>query len=466
MTVVNFTAPPTVAQFMLDNSFVRLLLGPIGSGKTTGMVMECARRMTSEYPDANRVRKTRIAVVRNTSQQLRQTVLPEIEKWLQPAFRYKVTDSTLEFRFSLPDGTRVESDWMLIPLDTPRDIQRLLSLNLSFAWVSEFREIPVEIIQSILGRVGRFRSLGLTQSAYFGLIAESNMPDEDSEWYNKLELELPSTWKLFKQPGGRDPNAENISNLRPHYYDDLVASNTEDWVRIYVDALYGKSLSGQAVFRASFRPDWHVTYKDLRHQSALPLMLAQDFGRTPASLVTQVDNRGRLLILRELTSEDMGIIKFGETLLRPLMARDFPGMPQFMIADPAGRQKTQSGENSPFDDLKRMGFNVYAAPSNDLDARIRSVEQLLLRQVDGGPALLIDGAHCPQLVQAMKSLYRYKRKLDKTLDEKPEKNHPWSDIADCLQYAALGANGSYAAKVMMDSRPRVRRPPPSAAGWT
>lgn len=466
MTIVNFTAPPTVAAFMLDNSFLRALLGPIGSGKTTGMVMECARRMVEENPDANKVRKTRVAVVRNTSQQLRQTVLPEIEKWLQPAFRYKVTDSTLEFRFSLPDGTRVESDWMLIPLDTPRDIQRLLSLNLSFAWVSEFREIPVEIIQAILGRVGRFRSIGVLKSNFYGLMMESNMPDEDSDWYNKLELELPPTWKVFKQPGGRDPGAENLANLRPGYYDDLVASNTEDWVSVYVDSKYGKSLSGQAVFRASFRPDWHVTYKDLKHQSLIPLMLAQDFGRTPASLVTQVDNRGRLLVLRELTSMDMGIIKFGNSLLKPLMINDFPGASSFMIGDPAGRQKTQSGENSPFDDLKGMGFNIYAAPTNDLDSRLRAVEQLLLRQVDGGPALLIDGVHCPQLVQAMKSMYRYKRKQSGELDEKPDKTHPWSDIADCLQYAALGANGNYVAKVVSDGRPRKRGPAVSAAGWT
>lgn len=466
MTIVNYNAPPIAAEMMQCNAVVRVLLGPIGSGKTTAMVMECARRMSEEVPDAKGVRKTRVAIVRNTSQQLRQTVLPEIEKWLQPAYRYKVTDSTLSFNFKLADGTTVESDWMLIPLDTPRDVQRLLSLNLSFAWISELREVPIEVVESLLGRVGRFRSIGVTKSNFFGVMAESNMGDEDSAWYKKLELELPTNWRVFKQPGGMDPNAENRENLREGYYEDLLEANTEDWARVYVHAKWGKSLSGQAVFRASFRPEFHVTYNSLMPIKTVPLMIGQDFGRTPASLIGQVDTRGRLLILQECTGIDMGIEQFATSLLRPKMFERFSGHSMFVVGDPAGKQKTQVGEESPFDALKRLGFNIYGAPTNDLDPRLRAVEQLLLRQVDGGPMLIIDGANCPQLVQAMKSQYRYKRKLNNELEEKPDKTHPWSDLADCLQYMALSTNANYTGKVIMDSRPRIKRPPASAAGWT
>lgn len=466
MTTVNFTAPPTAAAFMMDNAIVRCLLGPVGSGKTTAMVMECARRMVEEVADAKGVRKTRVAIVRNTSQQLRQTVLPEIEKWLQPAFSYRVTDSTLQFRFPLPDGTRVESDWMLIPLDTPRDVQRLLSLNLSFAWVSEFREVPLEVIDSLLGRVGRFRSIGVTTSNYYGVMMESNMPDEDSAWYTKLELELPATWRLYKQPGGMDPNAENRQNLRPNYYEDLLASNTVDWSDVYVHAKYGKSLSGQAVFRASFNADFHVTYDEIRPLPGYPLMIGQDFGRTPAALIGQVDTRGRLLIMQEVSGMDMGIEQFATTLLRPKLFERFTGLLTFMVADPKGRDKTQTYEDSPFDVLKRLGFDVHPAPTNNLDPRIRGVEQLLLRQVDKGPMLLIDGNHCPLLVQAMKSQYRYKRKkVNDELDDNPDKTHPWSDLADCLQYMCMSTNANYTGRIMANSRPRPRRPAASSAGW-
>lgn len=464
--VVNYNAPPTISDFMLDNHEVRLILGPYGSGKTTGCIMELARRMLGEFPDTQGVRRTRFVIVRNTSQQLRQTILEDIRKWLGQAMQYKVTDSTVQFKFTHPTYGRIESDWMLIPLDKPEDQQRLLSLNITGGWISEFREIPISVLEALLGRVGRFRPLGVAKNAWHGIIGESNPPDEDSEWYTKLEIECPKNWRLFKQPGGMEPNAENRENLRDGYYESLIESNNPDWVDVHVHGKYGKSLSGQAVFRASFKPDFHVTYSDLRPTPNRSLMIGQDFGRTPASLVGQVDARGRLLILRECTTVDMGIEQFSTSMLRPLMLEAFPGFSHFMIGDPTGRFKGQISEESPFDALKRLGFKVYGAPTNDIEPRLRAVEQLFLRQIDGGPAIMIDGGNCPQLVQALKFHYRYRRKQNNELEDKPEKTHPWSDIVDCLQYMALGVSGNYMSRVLNENVPRSTRPRPSVAGWT
>ncbi len=76
--IINYDAPKTITDFMLDNSKVRLIIGPYGSGKTTGCIMELMRRAMMEYPDANNVRRTRFVIVRNTAQQLRQTVLEAV----------------------------------------------------------------------------------------------------------------------------------------------------------------------------------------------------------------------------------------------------------------------------------------------------------------------------------------------------------------------------------------------------
>jgi len=464
-TTVNYDVSPTISKFMLDESPFRFILGPYGSGKTTGMLMELARRMNQEHPDATGARKTRFVVVRNTSQQLRQTVLPEIEKWLRPAYNFKVTDSTLQFRYQLDDGTRVESDWMLIPLDEPKDVQRLLSLNITGAWVSEFREISLDIIDALFGRCGRFRPIGVEQNAWFGIIGESNPPDEDSPWYMKLEVDKPKSWAIYKQPGGMDPRAENVKYLRPGYYESLIESGTSDWCDVHVHAKYGKSLSGQAVFRASFRSEYHVTYEPLRPIGSYPLMIAQDFGRTPAALITQVDAIGRLNIFAEATSTDMGLEQFIQSVLKPLLVQRFSGLPVFVVADPAGRQKSQISEESPYDCLRRLGFKAYAAPTNDIEPRLRAVEQLFLRNVGAGPAILIDGGACPVLVKALKFEYRYRRKQAGELDDKPEKKHPASDLADCLQYAAMGATGNYSASVVNETKARPKRVVPRG-GWT
>ncbi len=461
--VLTYTAPPTIGRFMLSNKQVRLLLGPYGSGKTTGCIMEMAKRMLEEYPDATGVRRTRFVIVRNTAQQLRQTILEDIRKWLGPVMQYKVTDSTVLFEFVHPTAGKIRSEWMMIPLDKPEDQQRLLSLNITAAWISEYREIPIAVVEALIGRIGRFLPLGVTKNAWCGIIGESNPPDEDSEWYIKMEVDLPRTWEVFKQPGGMEPNAENRNILRENYYEDLIESNTEDWADVHVHAKYGKSLHGQAVFRTSFKPDIHVSKTPLVPNTMKSLMIAQDFGRTPASLFCQVDAIGRLVIFREAVSNGMGIEQFATSFIRPIVMQYFTGLRVYMVADPAGQQKSQVGEESPFDVLKRLGFMCYAAPTNDLDPRIRAAESVMLRM----NGLLIDGTGCPLLVQALKSYYRFKRmKQTKELDEKPEKNHPWSDLGDCLQYAALGATGDYASKLVWDTTPRKRGPRVTAASWT
>jgi hypothetical protein len=183
-------------------------------------------------------------------------------------------------------------------------------------------------------------------------------------------------------------------------------------------------------------------------------------------LIGQIDNIGRLLIFDELTSEDMGIEQFASAELRPMLYSKYLGDRIFMVGDPKGRDKSQVNEESPYDVLKRLGFDVFPATTNNVDARIGSVEQLLLQQRDGGPMLLIDEQGCPQLCSAMKYNYRYRRKNNGVLDEKPEKNHPWSDLADCLQYMALSTNVNYIGKVMAKLNPRPPKPPPPTGGWT
>jgi len=367
----------------------------------------------------------------------------------------------------MDDGTRVESDWMLIPLDTRADQQRLLSLNLTGAWVSEFREIPLSIIDALSGRLGRFPSKAIAKPTWFGIIAESNPPDEDSEWYTKMEIELPPNWVLYKQPGGLTEEAENVDNLPDDYYPNLKANNNSDWSMIHVDAKYGKSLSGQAVFRASFNPVFHISNEPIEPIEGMPIMIGQDFGRTPASLIGQIDNRGRLVIFAECTSEDMGIEQFCTTVLRPAIYKDFQGKEIFLVGDPSGTFKGQITEESPFDALARLGFKIYPAPTNDVEPRLRAVEQMLLQQTDGGPMLIIYGAGCPKLIQALKFWYRYRRKTTGMLEDKPEKTHPWSDLADCLQYMALSTNNNYVGNLIARGRKRpAAKPPLHAASWT
>src|SRR4051812_20296977 len=109
---IDYTAPPTCAEFMRSTSFGRLIAGPVGSGKTTACIFELFRRACEQAKAPDGIRYTRFAIVRQTLSQLKQTVLKDITTWLNPVCSYKVSDSTITIEFG-----DVRSEWILIPLE-------------------------------------------------------------------------------------------------------------------------------------------------------------------------------------------------------------------------------------------------------------------------------------------------------------------------------------------------------------
>ena len=485
MADLNYRAPPTCADFMNSDAFGRLIAGPVGSGKTTACVIELAKRsvMQKEAPDG--IKYTRHAIVRQTLKQLRDTVLKDCQSWLDPlGGQWKVSESTYHINVG-----NVRSEWIFIPLEDAEDQARLLSMQLTSAWLSEAIEMDLGILGPVSGRLGRYPSGQRGAPTWYGIIADTNMPVELSPWHQFLE-NLPQNWQKFIQPSGLSPNAENLNYLvqteetlklpfnHPvrlrqgrRYYENFVETYGEasDWVRRYVKAEYGDDPSGQAVFRESFRPDFHI----VEHTTVVPgypIIVGQDFGRNPWSLIAQVDHMGRLQIHEEVPAMNIGLEKHVLQRLRPrLLSEEYFGHKICIIGDPAGTSKGSIGEESCFDALRRLGLPAFPAPTNDIDPRLRAVEALLGRQTNGGPTLLIDRHRCPWLCRAMAGGYRFTKTKQGGLRGIPEKNDKegFSHVADCLQYLSLIAHGN-----MMQYVGRVLRPPgpkrqgPSSAAWT
>lgn len=464
-----FIPPPTVEKFILDDHLIRVIVGPLGSGKSLGCIMEILRRSSEQAPH-NGVRYTRWALIRNTLQQLRQTILADVREHLGPLMTYYATDSTMQFRLKLPDGTMMHSDWMLLPLDTKEDVQRLLSLQLTGAWINEVREVPIDIVRPLLGRTGRYPSKANGGCTWRGIIADTNPWGTDSPYHERLVLNPHKNWKLFHQPSGVGPDAENTENLPADYYDALMDDHDSEFVSVHVQSEWGTSNAGQAVFRRSFHAPSHAREMGANANTNphRPLMIGMDFGRTPCAVICQVDLFGRLIIYQEIVTEDMGLHQMVTEKLKPaLMVPPFVGRRVFVVGDPAGTHKNEINDETPFSVLKSHGFLAYPASTNDPDRRIHAVEKLLLAHPAGEPGLQINRAQCPTLVHALGNKYRYRKKRDGQLEDRPEKLHPWSDIADALQYAALGANMNLTGRVIARDSARIGpKLPVSAAGWT
>jgi len=268
----------------------------------------------------------------------------------------------------------------------------------------------------------------------------TNPPDMDTFWEKYLS-EPPNNAECFFQPSGLSQEADWTEFLPDGYYENLAEGKSEDWVDVYINAKFGKSLSGQPVFRA-FDRDIHVAKNELIHikMSQHPLIIGMDFGLTPACTINQVDPQGRFLTFADLVSEGMGTLRFVREKLKPLLANRFPGMPVLVIGDPAGQQRAQTDERSVFDILRQEGFRVIPAKTNSIVARVNAVDKMLTTMVDGKPMCLIDPA-ARHLINALRGGYRYKIKSTGLADDKPEKNE-YSHVADAHQYACLHADGN------------------------
>lgn len=412
------------------------------------MVMELLRLSCEQAPDPeDGVRRTRHLIVRNTLPQLRSTCLVTIMQLLRPIAEWRPSESVVRIRVG-----DIESDWLLLPLDTEQNIARLLSLEITCAWVSEAREINPELVTNALSRCGRYPSIAHGGATRYGLIAESNSFRIDSPWFELLEQKLPEGWFYLIQPSALAPEADWLQYLPPEYYDDLILANSEEWVDQYVRNELGQSLDGQAVYKNSFDREVHVAKNSLKAYSGSPLIVGFDFARAPAAVVCQVDATGRMLVLAEAARENMGVEKFTNEVLMPLLASErFHRCPCFIIGDPSGAQRSQIGEESVFDALRRIGFNAYPAVTNRIEPRIRAVEKFLLQRRSNGAAMVIDPS-CVQLIEAFLWKYRYKIRKDGMLENIPDKIRPWADLSDALQYAALGTARSTMARAMASIR--------------
>ena len=399
-------------------------------------------------------------MIRNTRQMLWDTTIPDFLKWYPDQEAGILEKTNSKFILKIDD---VECEILFRGLDDANDVRRLLSLQLTFGVMDEFREINPDIYNALTGRLGRYpdktmNGVGACDDngkQVHKVWGATNPPDADTFWETML-ADPTDNMHVTIQPSGLSQEADWVQYLPDGYYENLCEGKSEDWIDVYVHGKFGKSLSGQPVFRA-FDRDTHVAKQTLNHikLQTHPLIIGMDFGLTPACSINQIDAQGRFLTFADLVSEGMGTLRFCREKLKPLLANRFPGMNVLIVGDPAGQQRAQTDERSVFDILRAEGFRVISAKSNSVVARVNAVDKLLTRTVDGKPGHLIDPC-CTHLIAALRGGYRYKIRQNGEADDKPEKNSH-SHIADAHQYACLHADGNVTGDAWTRKAVEVKR---------
>lgn len=474
---IDFKASPTATAFMNSNARHRFILGPFGSGKTVMTIMEMIRRASMQAPSPiDGKRKTRIAVIRNTAPQLTDTVIKSFLSWFPSGSlgTWKLTGKT----YSIRQGD-IECDIIFRALDDAADVSNLLSLELTMAELSEFRELAREIVEGLDGRIGRYPGARDGGCTFAGIFGDSNMPMEGSWWERMLEgrdpddgkIAKPNNWAVFKQPAAMikqvdgsylpNPLAENTENLPPDYYQHLVEGKSEEYIRTFVLMEYGRSLGGKPVHPA-FNRELHVSKTPLIPDKNSVLLLSADFGLTPAIVVMQQNAWGQVVVLDEIVTFGMGIERAIEEKLLPLMRQRFDGFDTQVTGDPSGATGSQSDETSclqVFQRYARKGLGkTKLAWSNSPVHRQGALDYFLTRLVgQGKPAFLID-PRCEWLIGALSGKYAFRKFKDGRESAEVEKSD-WSHVAEALEYGCMHYERGGRRKAENNERGTVRTPP-------
>ncbi len=325
--VFDYEDIPTLKKFALDNSRVRMCMGPFGSAKSSACVMEIIRRANEQTPGPDGIRRSRWGVVRNSYTQLKDTTIKTFHDWFPPKLfgEYRVTDHS----YLITKFPGVHLEVLFRALDRPDQVSNLLSLELTGAWFNEAREIPITIIDAMDGRIGRYPSGRDGGASWYGMIFDSNPPDEDSTLYKRFEIIRPDNWKIFKQPSGLSVHAENLTHLPKNYYINLAKGKDEMYKRIYIDGQYGYLVSGKPVFQ-SFRDNIHVAPHQLEPQKGLDVLVGFDFGLCYDDQ-TEVLTKSGWKFFKDVIDDDLIMTKnFGTNIIeyqKPLkkIVRDYSG---------------------------------------------------------------------------------------------------------------------------------------------
>lgn len=423
---------PTLRKFAQSSAWIRGILGPFGSGKSSACVIEIVKRGLMQKPGPDGIKRTRWLTVRNTFPQLRDTTIKTFMQWLPHGVFGEFKHS--ENRYIIKAFEQTEIEVLFRALDRPDHVSNLLSLEVTGCWANEAREIPWTIIDAIQGRIGRFPAQRDGGPTWNGLFLDTNPPDLDSKWYNFFEKQEhhPDHAQIFKQPSGLAPNAENLENLPGgrKYYERMAIAKDPEWIKVYIHGEYGWVVDGRPVYH-EYLDSVHCSDK-VKYLPSEPIYRGWDFGLTPSAIFVQVSPMGQLLVIDELTSDNMGIDRFGDEVIEH-SSKVYPDAEWIDLGDPAGQARSPTDERTCFEILHSKGVMIEAGLQTPA-IRLESVRKPLTSLKVGKPGFQLH-PRCSQLRKGFMGGYCFRR-LQTSAErytEKPDKNQ-YSHIHDALQY--------------------------------
>jgi len=457
---------PTLREMLLDKTDVRLVEGPVESGKTVGCIGALYKAICEMPRCLDGIRRSRWLIVRPTYAELETTVRKDWVDWFDQELYGQMSETepykqTMRF-------LDVEADiWMMSFADaSEKSVKRLKSTQFTGAWVNECQFSSLRLITEIIDRTGRFpkRADCPEYDRRKWAVLDNNAPFTRDHWllYMRGDTPIPSdmppdqamaykkpvNWKFFMQPpavfekkdsGGNltgyelNPRAENLQNMGDNPYSNLGGKARDQIDRDYRN-IATADRSGIPRY-PDFSRDAHVSEAALTPYEGAVVQIGIDPGGSPGFTIGQsVD--GRLYVYN---SEEMPNT---ETLdlarrIKQILAERFPFHRDVGISvtgDPAGGWGGLNTKKTTRDIFAAEGLPYDVPAQKDQPSLRMSTGREVMRQlVRGSPKLMVDGQNCRHLISALDG--GMKMKPDGGLDKKSL----YANCGESFEYFLWGA---------------------------
>jgi hypothetical protein len=478
--ILTYTPSPTLERYHASNAAVKMVIGPVGGGKSVGCMLEIFTRALEMPKCIDGIRRSRWFVIRNTYPELKMTTIKTWSAWF-PESRCgrigKIPPISQRIIFG-----EYDIEVCFIALNSGDDIKKLLSNEFTGGYINEASEVDVLVLDYAVSRIGRYPSKALLEDSesYYAFIGlDSNAPPEDHWIVNRFftDKEKYTDYELFMQPSPliynefgtlvENPLAENIKNLDGgyEYYWRIYRNSSTDVFNVTVMCKFATTFDGIAVF-TEYNDKIHRANYEIMPDKSYPLYLFWDFGRTPCFLIIQYI-KGQILVLDEVLvnqkgdkqkdKSNIGLEEFISVLAMPaIMSEKYADMKIVSIGDPAGVRRNDTDNNYCFKILNDHGFNAKRAKTNALTPRIETVKKALTSSVSGQPVVLLSNT-LQILHDAFMGGYYYKTMRNsagqKVATREPDKSdsNPYHHPMDCFEYGAL--EFLYLPKKVIEKKP-------------
>lgn len=488
---------PVSAAFLRDgDSMVKALLGPVGGGKTVANVYDSIRRPTYMPACNDGIVRYRRAIIGSTYGQLERNLYPTWWRWLPKDPKawtegewqggggrfaiQRIEWDTLRREGGLVTHRRIMAEYIFAAIGDLVVEEFMRGFEPTDFYLYEMDQLPEAVVTVGITRIGRYPAKGdepdaLPKDHGFTpqVAGDLNAPDVDSWFYRMFEESQPGmpddngdpiepmivdgrevVFKVFKQPSGLSPQAENLANLDSGYYDRQVAAlvrqrGGKSLVKRMVHAQYAPTRLGEPVYEDDYADDVHLAPEPLRALRGVPIILGFDQGLgMPACVMGQRAPSGQFRILDECVPGRMNGRRFAEKV-RLMIETTAPDVPlaEVHYADPAGFDGAdkEAGESAWAEIVaSELGVTILPTDTNEIDPRLTAVtDELRAPNIDIGQPAIIFSSRCKMLRKGFVSHYMFEKRPDeKSQQLKPIKNK-WANPHDALQYLLLGVKGRY-----------------------